>query len=436
MFRFALAIFISAFLLFQIQPIIGRYILPWYGGSSAVWIACLLFFQIVLLSGYCYAHLLRVYLKNQHQAFVHVALIIFVLFLLPITPDVGLKPESPDNPLTSIWIVLLLTVGLPYFLISASGPLLQHWFRQKFPDSSPYRLYALSNIGSLLALLTYPFLVEPLLNLQYQSWIWSAGFFIYVVICTSCALSLKMMPEGIKRDDSFTNVIQAKRSDYILWIVLTASASILLMASTNQICQDVASFPFLWLLPLSLYLLSFIICFDRSKWYDRRVWVPIFFVSIIFGLYCLIHNFGLSIQFQIFVYSSGLFSGCMVCHGELVRLKPHPNQLTIFYLLISFGGALGGVFVTLIAPLLFTGYWELQIIWCVILILSGICIFKQQNKENYWRNISLQIGWVTVCACLGIVLMSQVFNWGKYTIDVKRDFYGVLRVQEIKNTGR
>ena len=432
MFRFALTIFISAFLLFQIQPIIAKYILPWYGGTASVWTVCLLFFQATLLLGYCYAHILRICLKIHHQAIVHVFLIVCALAVLPVTPDLSLKPVTPESPLLGIWITLLVTIGLPYCLISASGPLLQYWFKQRFPSSSPYRLYALSNVGSLLALLTYPFLIEPILTLQIQSWFWSTGFFVYVLLCSSCAWSLRLVSE--KDDPSRRSEQSVNRwDDRILWVLLSASATTLLMSSTNQVCQNVASVPFLWLLPLSLYLLSFIICFDRAKWYDRRFWLPALFISVLFGLYCLLSESSSSIQFQVLVYSSILFTGCMSCHGEVVRLKPHPDQLTIFYLLISLGGALGGIFVTLIAPQIFNGYWELQLIWCVILILLGACVFKGLSKKHYWSNIAMQAGWVTLCACIAMFLVKQVFLWSQDIVDVKRNFYGVLRVQDIKN---
>ncbi len=186
MLRIALTIFLSAFLLFQVQPIIAKYILPWYGGSSMVWTVCLLFFQVALLAGYSYAHALRLFLSPKRQAMVHMVLLICALLLMPITPDVSLKPDINADPFIGILLLLTMTIGLPYWLISSSGPLLQHWFARLYPNTSPYRLYALSNIGSLLALLTYPFLVEPALTLHIQTWVWSAGFFIYVVLCASC----------------------------------------------------------------------------------------------------------------------------------------------------------------------------------------------------------------------------------------------------------
>lgn len=434
MLRFAITIFVSAFLLFQIQPIIARYILPWFGGSAAVWTVCLLFFQTTLLAGYSYAHVLRLYLSPSRQASVHLVLLLGAILLLPITPDSSLKPNAGDDPFTGIVILLAITVGIPYLLVSASGPLLQHWFRLNFPQSSPYRLYALSNVGSLLGLLTYPFLIEPLITLRGQTWLWSTGFFVLFILTAACARNFLCKNSALQnfREDasSQTDSVQPKQSQRILWVLLSASASVLLLATTNQVCQDIASVPFLWLLPLSLYLLSFIICFDHAKWYRRRFWLPVWLLSYLFGIYALSLDGKSSILFQIVVYNILLFSACMACHGELVRLKPDPERLTSFYLLIALGGALGGIFVTLIAPRYFTGYWELPLIWCFISVLLGICLFQKPVGGSYRRNLLLQGTWLSACAVLGLVLLSHIDNRGQDVIYVHRNFYGVLRVLE------
>ncbi|SVD80153.1 uncharacterized protein METZ01_LOCUS433007, partial [marine metagenome] len=180
---FAITIFSSAFLLFQVQPIIAKFILPWYGGSPAVWSTCMLFFQVGLLIGYVYAHLLACYVKARDQFFLHAGLLILSLTFLPITPDDALKPDGGGDPILEIIWLLILTVGTPYILISSTGPLLQHWFNRRYADRSPYRLYALSNLGSLLGLLTYPFLIEPTMALGSQANFWSVGYLLFVGTC-------------------------------------------------------------------------------------------------------------------------------------------------------------------------------------------------------------------------------------------------------------
>ena len=434
MLRFALTIFLSAFLLFQVQPIIARFILPWFGGTSAVWTVCLLFFQLVLLAGYSYAHALRMFLRPFHQAVLHLSLLVSALLLLPITPDSSLQPGLGADPFTSILLLLTVTVGIPYLLVSASGPLLQHWFKLNFPDSSPYRLYALSNVGSLLGLLTYPFLVEPLISLQAQTWFWSTGFVLLVISTASCAWPCLFQHKNGQLFDntevSISGATRPKHSDRVLWILLSASASVLLLATTNQVCQDIASVPFLWLLPLSLYLLSFIICFDHSRWYDRRLWLPVLLVSIPCGIYVILLGSKTSIFFQICTYNVILFAACMVCHGELVRLKPHADRLTGFYLSIAFGGALGGIFVSIIAARLFNGYWELQLIWCTILVLFGICLFREQRIMQYWKNLLLQIAWGSVCGIVALVCLGHILNWDSEIVYKNRNFYGILRIKE------
>ncbi len=432
MFRFALSIFLSAFLIFQVQPVIARFILPWYGGSSMLWTLCLLFFQVVLLAGYSYAHALRLLFRTKEQVIIHLLLLVCALAFLPITPDPALKPVSLDSPLVSILFLLAKTVGVPYLLLSATGPLLQHWFKYAYPHTSPYRLYALSNVGSLTGLLSYPFVVEPLLSLRLQSWLWSGGFFLFALSCASCALTLR----GSKQtgDDCLDQPVVLSTpppiTDRVLWILLPCNASALLLASTSQISQDIASVPLIWLLPLSLYLLSFIVCFDRAKWYQRRVWIPALIVSSLLAIFA--HELGSnsSITFQIAVYSSLLFSGCMICHGELVRIKPHPDRLTGFYLYIALGGSLGSIFVSLIAPHIFNGYWELQLSWIAVFILLGACLFRGNQYRLAWSGTLARIAWSLLIGVITLSLFSQIDNWKSKAIYMQRNFYGVLRVLE------
>ncbi len=432
MLLFGITIFLSAFLLFQIQPIIARIILPSLGGSATVWTITMLFFQVMLLAGYAYAHLIRIKLIPKQQAILHTLLLVLCLLLMPITPDLSSITETVNDPSLSILLLLLTTIGLPFWLISASGPLFQYWFNCILPQHSVYRLYALSNVGSLLALLSYPFLIEPLFNLNHQTLIWSIGYFLFVVLAASCAWKLNTSNNTHENvtSNNVSSQLPPLRTDRIFWVLLSASGSVLLLASTNQMCINIAVVPFLWILPLSIYLLSFIICFNNPKWYQRKIWITLLIIVMVLGLYILIRGTDNTIVVQVSVYSLILFIGCMVCHGELVKIKPYPHFLTHFYLFIALGGALGGVFVGLISPLIFNDYWELHMIWFFILLLSGACIFRTNRTEKINRLLILKIGWVTFCSIFGLILITEIAIKNENVIDIKRNFYGVLRIKE------
>lgn len=376
---YGLTIFTGAFLLFQVQPLMGKFILPWFGGGPSVWTTCLLFFQLVLLGGYAYAHGTTRYLAPRRQALLHLVLLLAALVLLPIVPGAAWKPDPAGNPTLQILALLGATVGLPYFVLSTTGPLLQHWFSRTQPGASPYRLYALSNVGSLLALLSYPVYFETHYTRRIQASLWAGGLVLYALACAVCAArfwrasrqsslpAAETEPALHTTHHAANSTLQTPRFTIhvILWLLLPACASLLLLATTNKLCQDVAVVPFLWIVPLALYLLSFIICFDSPRWYRRPPFV-ILLAAALFG-YCraLAHGSDWTVSRQIVLYSGSLFFCCMVCHGELYRLRPPPHQLTGFYLAIAAGGALGGLLVAVIAPLVFSNYYELH--WGVFL---------------------------------------------------------------------
>ncbi len=312
MFYFAATIFLSAFLLFQVQPIIGRFILPWFGGSAAVWTVCMLFFQVMLLAGYAYSHFIRTTLTLKKQVLVHCILLTIALLFLPITPDESMVPDAGDNPVILILILLFLTIGLPFWLVSASAPLFQHWFNRCYPDRSPYRLYALSNGGSLLALLSYPFLVEPMLALDTQAGLWSGGFVLFALGTVACARKTLQSASIMTSDHAaVAGRHPLKPGDRALWLLLAFCGSVLLLATTSRISQDVAVVPFLWILPLSLYLLSFILCFDKPRWYQRRLWFPVYALALLLGMYIIGPGSDSNIILQIAIYSLLMFAGCV-----------------------------------------------------------------------------------------------------------------------------
>ena len=371
--NFALAILVSAFLLFQVQPLISKSILPWFGGCPAVWTTAMLFFQSALFAGYVYAHLLQRWLKPRHQAMVHVAVVVAALttlVLVRLPPGPSWKPIDSANPTWRVLTLLAASVGLPYFALSATSPLVQAWFSRVWPGRSPYRLYALSNVGSLAGLLSYPFIFEPAFDLTKQSSLWFWSFVVYGVLCVVALDSLLRLrrPESADPGGDASSAGPAEGpaaapgvARRLLWLGLPAAASLMLLATTNHVCQNIAVVPFLWVVPLTLYLLSFILCFDHQRWYVRGLWAAAAVLALIAAAgNDEFHWFGyrLSTAEELTLYFAALFFTCMVCHGELVRLKPDPRHLTEFYLLISAGGALGGIFVGLVAPRLFTTFFE------------------------------------------------------------------------------
>lgn len=411
MLPFAVAIFTGAFLLFQVQPLIGKFILPWFGGGPGVWTACLLFFQLLLLGGYAYAHFATKYLKPRAQVVLHLALLALSLALLPITPAESWKPHGGGDPVWHIVLLLLGTIGLPYFVLSATGPLMQRWFSETNPGVSPYRLYALSNIGSLLALLSYPFFFEVKFTRQEQAAFWSGGLVVFVLCCGFCAWQVWRRAAAPAPGAAAAPEEPEARTPWperVLWVALPAIASLLLLATTNKLSQEVAVIPFLWVLPLSLYLLSFIVCFDHARWYVRELWVGLLVVGI--ACVCELLDAGNSapMSFQLAVYNLTLFAACMVCHGELYRMRPPVRQLTGYYLLISAGGALGGFLVAVVAPAVLRDYRELQVgLWLVIYAVGALCL-RQQS-----RGLALSVGVGAMLATLAVPLLRSCFDEGE-----------------------
>jgi len=379
---FALSIFLGAFLLFAVQPLVGKFVLPWFGGGPGVWTTCLLFFQTVLLGGYLYAHFSARYLTPRRQAMLHLSLLAIALLLLPITPAVSWKPPDGEDPIWRILLLLTASVGLPYFVLSATGPLMQQWFSQTQPDRSPYRLYALSNAGSLLALLSYPFYFERAFSRHTQATLWSVGIALFAAAASWCAWRVWRAPRMASNAPRSEPSAAPPPSplDRLLWFSLAAIASILLLATTNKLCQDLAVVPFLWVLPLSLYLLSFILCFDHPRWYSRGAFSALFALGALTDAYLLFAGHGARLSQQIIGYSATLFAACMICHGELFRLRPAPSRLTSFYLHIATGGAAGSFLVAIVAPLVFDRYLELQIGLWLLTYFIGVAAFRHRSR--------------------------------------------------------
>jgi hypothetical protein len=436
MFAHAGAIFLSAFLLFQVQPLAGKELLPWFGGSAAVWSACLLFFQAVLFLGYLYAHLIGTHLAPRRQGFAHLALLALTLAFLPIAAGAAWKPPDQSLPVPRILAFLAATLGLPYFLLSANGPLLQRWYTLRSPGA-PWRLYALSNAGSLLGLLSYPFIVEPLLSLSAQRTLWSAGYALFVGACGACAVGLvranpPLQPLTVSPGDEGP---PGNRDTGPAWtalvLALSLTGSLLMAATTHYLCQHVAVIPLLWILPLALYLVSFIVVFAGDRWYRRGLMMALLGAATAAAAATLFLGFRIGLPARIALLLGHLFVGCLVLHGEMARLKPAPRRLTGYYLLISAGGALGTAFVTFLAPAIFSGYWEYHVAlaacWGLALVAAargaGPASSPLRVRSAFAGGVVSLLALVAVLRWDTLVAMAQ-------TVHAERNFYGALQVIE------
>ena len=438
---FACAVFLSAFLLFQIQPLISRLLLPWFGGSPGVWTTCMLFFQFLLFLGYTYSHLITSRLSLAQQTLMHAFLLTATVLPLQILPDPSWKPTDGSTPVPRILAVLSITVGLPYFLLSTTGTLLLRWYSLLRPRSSPHRLYALSNSGSLLALLSYPLLIEPALSLPGQARFWSVGFVMFAGLCAATMWSVRR-----SHSNSSTAAVTAQpgasstklhvtglpdAAKRLQWFGLACLASVMLTAETNQICQDIAVVPFLWIAPLALYLLSFILCFESERWYARRWFGPV--TAVLLLALCWVQAFGLRLHLslQLLVWCSTLFAVFMLCHGELARLRPTAQSLTLFYLILSAGGACGGVINALIAPVVFPGYWEHHIGILLSAMLALLVWFDQRSWLTRTTRPPLPAvatAMLLIVAVLTVSASAMIDDTS--AIATRRNFYGVLEVED------
>jgi hypothetical protein len=508
---FALTIFLSAFLLFLVQPLISKIILPWFGGSTGVWATCMVFFQVMLCVGYAYAHFLQ-RLPPTTQRWCHWILLAVAVFCLPVMPGESWKPADGNFPTLRILTLLFLKTGLPYLALSTTGPLLQSWHARLFPSSQTYRLYALSNVASLVSLLLFPLWFERTFTSPTLSFIWSSMFVLFVLGCgfvAYCASRTGVANESIGNEMGQAAVTLESPSNqetltpdpsplrmgegrrfaeaclanppsffhYLLWLSLPAFASLLLVAGTSHLCQDIASTPFLWILPLCLYLLSFILCFDAPRWYVRRVYV----VMGLIGLYGVIAmrelddselvkdgflsygslpilaplwdalnwytpddtatsrvewfrnqvkpaQFDVDLLGQIAMHCVALFSVFMICHGELTKRKPPPKHLTGFYLTISIGSAIGSSFVSFAAPLLFPSNWEwwFGLTICVVML----CAFLFQWRRDRDNGQAFQWRYVFFVIPSLIILATVLFQKSSIPLRIADSIDGTLAAAE------
>jgi len=424
---FAVTIFLGAFLLFLVEPLFAKRILPWFGGSAAVWATCLVFFQSALLLGYLYADATIRRLVPKRQSVLHLGLLLVSMMWLPIAPEIFWRSHVQIDPAWRILGLLTFSIGLPFVLLSATSPLLQTWYARRASGRSPYHLFALSNLASLLALLSFPFLIEPRLSSRQQSILWSSLYGAFVICCSVSAwLSRSKSAKSIDANNSVEEASENTPPAFgvrLLWLSLSACGSMMLLAATNHLSQNVAPVPLLWVLPLSLYLFSFALVFAKRQFYSRWFGTRLLAVALGCAGYA-IHDSSIThaIQISVPLFCGMLFVACLFCHGELVQLKPPVRYLTSFYLTTALGGALGAVCVGLIAPHVFSGVYELPVVLLLTAVLGAVVLWREG-----W---SVRIFWSGISIAMGAVLVLNIRATREDTIAMMRNFYGALRIQE------
>lgn len=426
-FVLASTIFLSAFLLFFVEPLIAKKTVPWFGGSAAVWSTCLVFFQVALLFGYLYSRLVTRLLPLSWQGTLHAVLLFTSLLFLPVGPTTRWKPVSSHEPAAAIFEMLTATLGLPFILLSATSPLLQNWLARR-EARTPYRLFALSNFASLAALLSYPFLIEPTVDTNVQSLWWSLAYLTFVFLCGTCAWLVSSRSPNPA--DAGSEVQQKPTSIWSWqWFALSACGAMLLLSITNHIAENVAAVPLLWVLPLAVYLLTFILAFGGQTFLKRSRLLSLLALTLgilAYGIHDIRSIENIVVSLVVFLF--GLFVCCFFCHSELHHLRPPSAHLTAFYLAISIGGAIGTIFVGLVAPSVFNGIYELPLTLIVTAVLTLFCIWPKAQ----WPVRTL---WIAVVCCLIVVFGYCRNAFAKNTIYMNRSFYGSLRVVQSPHAG-
>jgi spermidine synthase len=391
------------------------------------------FFQLLLLAGYAYSDWATRRLAARRQVVLHIVLLAVSLASLPIIPDASWKPAGEDDPTWRILGLLAVTIGLPYFLLSTTGPLVQAWFARTFPAGTVYRLFALSNFGSLLALISYPFAVEPWITTLAQSWVWSAAYVVFALLCAASAVySVRAQPAGPDAAEAPTELHgpPPRPRDYLGWGLLSAMGAFMLLAVTNHITHDVASVPFLWILPLTLYLLTFILCFEGRGWYRRAIFLGPLLVIVGALAWALHAERGIAdIKEAVPLNLVGLFVICMFFHGELAERKPAPRFLTRFYLMVSLGGALGGIAVGLVAVKAFNSYYEYGAGLLVTLLIAAYVTRVMHSAVPMLALAALGFSGFHVYQYYAVTL-------AKDARVMTRNFYGTLRVKDVGSEER
>lgn len=426
---FAAATFLGSFLYFQIQPVLCKMIIPAYGGGAAVWTSCMLFFQVLLIAGYCYvAGVAR--LAPRAQVAIHLSLLTVSLLFLPADLTGHLDGRESASPVVSILMKLLFSVGAPGLLLAASAPIVQSWFFRSTAGSLPWTLYAYSNAGSLVALLSYPIIVERRLHIGGQLLFWKSLYVIYCLACGLCALLLLRRggsATGIAAEmESYADARPCRRTEVILWVLAAATGSALLLSITEQILLEVAPVPFLWVVPFSVYLATYIICFGLKRPYGTLTNSVFVIAAALAAPLALTVGNGWGIKVQVLLFLVALGSSCMLCHGDIVRMRPHPSRLAGFYIAIAVGGCLGGVFVNLLVPLVFKAHVETPFIIIAALVVHGSAHYVKRDGLPARRSLLIAAGASVVCLlAFSGFYVSRIISGG---VAYSRNFFGTLKV--------
>ena len=417
------AIFLGALLLFAVEPMAAKQLLPALGGSSAVWITCLVFFQTALLLGYLNAHWLGRQ-SPRTTSVLHIVLLVLAVVALAfaLQPDLS---NASEHPLTAIFRALTLTIGLPFLLLASTSPLLQLWLARQQRSDIPWKLFALSNAGSLLALVLYPTLIEPHLSLAVQRKAWGCGFGIYAVFCAVIAWRAQQMEaDGPRKPQSAAGVTRSSLRSKLLWFLLPAGAAMQLCAVTSHLSQNIAAIPLLWVLPLGIYLLTFIVAFESPGFYRRWLMVRLLALGLAALAWMLSQTDATwPIQFSIGFFLVELFFACLFCHAETYALRPaNRSESTLFYLLIAAGGAAGTVFIGIGCPLLFDANYDVAIAFLATAALALVVTW-----QSGWAQRLL---WSAGTALLLVLIIMLHIVYARSTLVEERNFYGALRVRE------
>ena len=423
---YALTLFTSATLLFVVQPMVGKMVLPLLGGTPAVWSTCMVFFQAALLAGYAYAHASITWLGPRRQARWHAVVLVLPLAVLPFSVDATLFRSSGDSsPVLTVLVLLTITVGLPFFVVSATAPLLQRWFTHTGHPAAhdPYFLYAASNLGSMLALLAYPALIEPRLPLRASAWmaqtqLWRIGYVLLAILIIACGFTLRRHAGSEPEAAPTGPPERLTRARRLSWIGLAFVPSSLLLGTTTYITTDIAAVPLLWVLPLAVYLLSFIIAFGHYPVRLQRIVAGATLPVILTVLFLVVSGFRQRIWISVLWHLLLLLVVAIACHGELARDRPGPGRLTEFYLLISVGGVLGGLVNALVAPAVFSSLAEYPLVMVLACLLVGRRqVMPVKTTDPGWLDVSYGLG----VGALALLLYSDTFA-------LRVDFTFVTRV--------
>jgi hypothetical protein len=390
---FAGTLFTSAFLIFWIQPMVAKMVQPLLGGTPAVWTTCMLFFQVILLCGYFYAHLISTKLSIKKQVITHIFMLLLGILLLPIiiSESKVIASAWDSNPVFWLLWLLIIVIGYPFFMISSSAPLLQKWFSNTSHVSAedPYFLYVASNFGSIIALLSYPFIIEPTLRLRLQSQVWTFVYYTLILLFAICGVIIWRQSKTIKKEtiSSTPQQKKIKRLSFrrrLRWLLLAFIPSSLMLGVTTYLTIDIASIPLLWIIPLTLYLISFIFVFAKRQLLPHETLVRLFPIITLVVVFIILTEIDSPLWLVFLFYLTFFFLTAMVCHEQLAKDRPHTQHLTEFYLFISLGGALGGFFNALLAPIIFTKIIELP------LVLVIACLVYKKNDLNKPFHVKLK----------------------------------------------